>query len=299
MSTLPPPVPAGNVFPIMKQWFFQRASTGYTGTKVFVDDSAAPAGSTAGVPLPDIGDSWDGTYWGVTCKQIRATYMGDSPTCPRQYECYYDSTLVDVSVSGGSGSWLPVSMQIGGNFRTFGNPVGKTGEWFWTDAGTSCGTSFNSPIPEMTKTIAVQRYVYGSDLDQWSKLTDKCVGTVNDADFWPASQGTILIGGGSTATFAFKKEQLLYLGADLVENTNSSDSRRWECTLKFEASFKTNDDGVTWLGWNYEWNSETNKWDKPKCTGNGNKTLYRSTDFKLLFSTGQATFIPNSAFPFL
>lgn len=284
----------------MQDWTFQASETLYSGTKVFVDAVAAPDGTTTQT-MPNIGDPWDGEWSSTTLKNIRVSYTGNRPSCPRRYECYYDSNSIDSSIAGGDPKRLPVSMQIGGEFKNAANMVGKGGEWFWKDSTLTCGTSFFAPIMVPTKTISIVRYIYGSDLDRWSKYTDKMIYTVNDAAFWPAATGVILIGGGSSAEYEFPKETLLYCGADLTEHTNNPDSRRWEATLKFQAIYNTND-GTTPLGWNYEWNSDSGKWDKPQHQVNGAGDwlfAYRLTNFPVLFSTGAATFIPNSAFPTL
>lgn len=300
MSQLVPPVPTVDVFPVMADWSFQASATIYSGTKVFVDAVAAPAGFTTQA-VPNIGDSWDTTYAAITCKTIRVSYTGNNPTCPRRYECYYDSTPIDISIAGGDPKRLPVSMQIGTMFKNYPNP-NTTSKWYWKNSGADCGTTFFAPLLIGTKTISIVRYIAGADLDRWSKYTDKIIGTVNNAPFWPAATGTILMLGQNTAEYEFSAETLLYHGADLVEHTNNPDNRRWECTLKFEAILNSNDNGTTFLGWNYEWNSDTGKFDKPqhKVNGAGDWVFaYRTSSFPILFSTGAQTFIPNSSFPTL
>lgn len=293
-STTPPTTEAGDVFPIMSGWSFSKSAGLVSGTKVFVDGASAPSGATTET-LPAIGSSWDTTYAAVTCKTIKATYVDNNPTCPMRYECYYDSMSMDQYLSGGDTRRLPISMQISGNFRTYANQVGSAGAWRWNaidGSGLDCGAEFNAPICELSKSLSVVRYIYAGDLDRWSEATDKIVGCVNLDDFWPTT------GTAPAAGYAFPKETLLYLGADIVEMTNNTNATRWECTLKFEASFKSNDAGTTMLGWNYEFNPKTGKFEKPEhAVGATWKNLYEKKSFWPLFSTGTASYIPNSAFP--
>ena len=106
------------------------------------------------------------------------------------------------------------------------------------------------------------------------RLNDKiiaAVGKVNDGAFEDFDAG-----------------ELLYMGANTQEFTNSSGAKRWRARHAFQFRLPTGTAGDNQDGWNYNFRAAgegNNGWDRPKQKNVANSFLYENTAFADIFTT--------------
>ena len=297
MSTPP------NVFLKVKDWKLKRSiipgTPIYTGYRVFIESSANPSDSTI-IPFPDIGASWDSDYYNVTMKTWEQTRLDDNPTCPREWTCYYDSTLVYNWANGSSiPPYVPIQAELSGEYNTVDNPSTGNGQWYWSN-NMSYATNIKIPKYVFTETLVLTRYIYGNDLvDFHSKAMYPCLNKVNnytflgyqtvsgivitDPNFWvPPKDG------------GFQEETVLFTGCTLDEQVSEYMNRKWECKLHFQVRCVPNATGDTdptkpgAYGWNYIYNTITGNYDKLLMGIDpvNSPKLFDTADFSLLFTVG-------------
>lgn len=167
-----------------------------TGQKIFFDASARPDATTT--TLPVIGDSWDNSYPGITCRQIDKVPIGDDTSAGFMYTCSYSSAAVQRDYLEAQGN-VSVSITVGSKFDSWTNPSPiKGGKELWKTTDGMSWYKIDAPQPisvqfPVTNVSVTSRY-RGNALDLIA-INQGVIGCINSGSMWGFGAGCILFTG--------------------------------------------------------------------------------------------------------
>uniref|UniRef100_A0A6H1ZXT0 Uncharacterized protein n=1 Tax=viral metagenome TaxID=1070528 RepID=A0A6H1ZXT0_9ZZZZ len=250
------------VYSLVEQWRFFVSASSVTGTRVYLDESAAlPAPATLTM-LPNIGDTWDDDYTNVTLKTIDISYVDNNDNCPKKYVCNYDSVPSVQTAVPLSADDLPIYVDVSGEQISWVPPKGT---FEWASDNSEC----SQVIFKQVSLATVRMYRVVKTFDVYMATVMALAGKVN-----------------ATAWRGFYPRTVMFQGANMTQFLNRLGQKRWKAELIFCARSVTKELGDWTDGWNFIVREENGNWDQPRQKVTTDR-LYASVDFTPLFEVDE------------
>lgn len=289
------------VVELMKEWAFDVQVDMASGTRAFI---AATPGSIS-VPLPMIGDSWDGNWPRVTLKNISERRLADNPNCPIIYTAHYDSqplAYVD----------QPMNLDVNSEFITYPNVVTIVNPgsgtqttvptWKWADNLNDAGANnMEVPIQEVGMTVTFPRFIFGTTNTYTPLLAANAPSGGGDeaplvAFLLKVQELAGCVNSTALGGNMYAVDSLLFMGAKMTEISSPTGVKTWRTDLTFKWRCVQNpvdlgDQGP--LTWQYTFDPAKGYWRKPVRSSDSGVTfttpLFVEKDFTPLFTLATAS----------
>jgi hypothetical protein len=260
-----------NVVQIIEGTSFTSTPDSTVGTKVFVDSSALPL--LPSTELPSMSSCWDDYWTNVIVNNIKISYLGDDPNCPKKYEVSYNNIDTGFVMIGANSE--PATMNITCEFETYKQRTVNTSTGFKYPNGGIIDTEIMQCI--MVENYTIHRTINPSTLASFISACIERIGTINNTTFPDAS--------------GIPEGLVLFAGVNLEEVVGPANTIKWKAALQFKVK------AIGWAvdqGWNLFWNPLQKRYQEP--TLNTNK-VYNKTDLNILVTEGSTQNISLPPFP--